>query len=276
MKKRALTVLTVILFIVFVLFFNRIINFAINVEWYKEVGYLSVYFTKLIAIGTLMVPILIICFGTITLYYRSLRKNIVKWRKVVEVDPVRDKLEKKAFYGLNLIVSLMLSYSFAVNYWYTILQFRNAVSFGEKDPIFGLDVSFYVFRLPLIQSLFSTLLSLLLMLLVITFMAYFVVSARNTLDGTIRMKKVPDFKTLQNDIIKFAGKQLAVVAFLFMITLSIGYVLKALSLVFSSTGVTFGASYTDVHVSLVFYKVIVVVSLSSCSGHFHITDEIKG
>jgi uncharacterized protein len=261
LKKRALTVLTVILFIVFILFFNRIINFAINVEWYKEVGYLSVYFTKLIAIGTLMVPILIICFGTITLYYRSLRKNIVKWRKAVEVDPVRDKLEKKAFYGLNLIVSLMLSYSFAVNYWYTILQFRNAVSFGEKDPIFGLDVSFYVFKLPLIQSLFSTLLSLLIMLLVITFMAYFVVSARNTLDGTIRMKKVPDFKTLQNDIIKFAGRQLAVVAFLFMITLSIGYVLKALSLVFSSTGVTFGASYTDIHVSLVFYKVIVVVSL---------------
>jgi uncharacterized protein len=261
LKKRALTVLTVILFILFVLFFNRIINFVINIEWYTEVGYLSVYFTKLIAIGTLMVPILIICFGTITLYYRSLRKNIVKWRKVVEVDPVRDKLEKKAFYGLNLLVSLLLSYSFAVNYWYTILQFRNAVSFGQKDPIFGLDVSFYVFRLPLIQSLFSTMLSLLLLLLVITFMSYFIVSARNTLDGTIRMKKVPDFKTLQNDVIKFAGKQLAVVAFLFMITLSIGYVLKALSLVFSYTGVTFGASYTDIHVSLVFYKVIVVVSL---------------
>jgi len=261
LKKRALTVLAVILFILFVLFFNRIINFAINVEWYTEVGYLSVYFTKLIAIGTLMVPLLIIFFGTITLYYRSLRKNIVKWRKVVEVDPVRDKLEKRLFYGLNLIVSIILSYSFAVSYWYRILQFKNAVSFGQKDPIFGLDVSFYVFRLPLIQSLFSSLLSLLLLLLAITFLSYFIVTARNTLDGTLRMKKVPDFKTLQNDVIKFAGKQLAVVAFLFMITLSIGYVLKALSLVFSSTGVTYGASYTDVHVSLVFYKIIVVVSL---------------
>jgi len=261
LKKRALTVLAVILFILFVLFFNRIINFAINVEWYTEVGYLSVYFTKLIAIGTLMVPLLIIFFGTITLYYRSLRKNIVKWRKVVEVDPVRDKLEKRLFYGLNLIVSIILSYSFAVSYWYRILQFKIAVSFGQKDPIFGLDVSFYVFRLPLIQSLFSSLLSLLLLLLAITFLSYFIVTARNTLDGTLRMKKVPDFKTLQNDVIKFAGKQLAVVAFLFMITLSIGYVLKALSLVFSSTGVTYGASYTDVHVSLVFYKIIVVVSL---------------
>ncbi len=261
MKKRALTVLAVILFMVFFLFFNRIINFVINIEWFKEVGYLSVYFTKLFAIAKLMVPILIVCFVTITLYYRSLRKNIVKWRKVVEVDPVKEKLEKKIFYIANLFVSLLLSYSFATNYWYTILQFGNSVSFNQKDPIFGLDVSFYVFKLPLIQSLFSTMISLLFMLLLITFMSYFLVSARVTLDGTIRMKRMPDFKTLQIDIIKFAGRQLAVVAFLFMITLSVGYVLKAVSLVFSTTGVTFGASYTDIHVSLLFFKVIVVVSL---------------
>ena len=261
MKKRALTVLAVILFMVFFLFFNRIVNFVINIEWFKEVGYLPVYFTKLFAIAKLMVPILIVCFVTITLYYRSLRKNIVKWRKVVEVDPVREKLEKKVFYIANLFVSLLLSYSFATNYWYTILQFGNSVSFNQKDPIFGLDVSFYVFKLPLIQSLFSTMISLLFMLLLITFMSYFLVSARVTLDGTIRMKRMPDFKTLQIDIIKFAGRQLAVVAFLFMITLSVGYVLKAVSLVFSTTGVTFGASYTDIHVSLLFFKVIVVVSL---------------
>lgn len=261
MKKRALTVLAVILFMVFFLFFNRIINFVINIEWFKEVGYLTVYFTKLFAIAKLMVPILIVCFVTITLYYRSLRKNIVKWRKVVEVDPVKEKLEKKIFYIANLFVSLLLSYSFATNYWYTILQFGNSVSFNQKDPIFGLDVSFYVFKLPLIQSLFSTMISLLFMLLLITFMSYFLVSARVTLDGTIRMKRMPDFKTLQTDIIKFAGRQLAVVAFLFMITLSVGYVLKAVSLVFSTTGVTFGASYTDIHVSLLFFKVIVVVSL---------------
>jgi uncharacterized membrane protein (UPF0182 family) len=261
LKKRALTVLAVILFMFFFLFFNRIINFVINIEWFKEVGYLTVYFTKLIAIAKLMVPILIVCFVTITLYYRSLRKNIVKWRKVVEVDPAKEKLEKKVFYIANFLLSLMLSYSFATTNWYTILQFGNAVSFNQKDPIFGLDVSFYVFKLPLIQSLFSTMISLLFMLLVITFMSYFLVSARVTLDGTIRMKRMPDFKTLQNDIIKFAGRQLAVVAFLFMITLSVGYALKAVSLVFSTTGVTFGASYTDIHVSLLFFKVIVVVSL---------------
>ncbi len=264
MKKRALTALAVVLFLLFVLFFNRIVNFVINIEWFKELGYLSVYFTKLKAIALLMVPILIICFVTITLYYRSLRKNIVKWRKVVEVDPVKEKRQKKIFYTVNLIVSLIFSYSFASGYWYTILQFGNAVSFNQKDPIFGLDVSFFVFKLPLIESLYSTMLSLLIMLLVITFLSYFIVSASNTIDGTVRrMKKVPDFKTVQEDVIKFAGRQLAVVAFLFMITLSVGYALKAVNLVYSSTGVTFGASYTDIHVSLLFFKVIVVAALAA-------------
>jgi hypothetical protein len=264
LKKKALTALAVVLFLLFILFFNRIVNFVINIEWFKELGYLSVYLTKLKAIAFLMVPIFLICFVTITLYYRSLRKNIVKWRKVVEVDPAKEKNQKKIFYTANLLVSLLFSYSFASGYWYTILQYGNAVSFNQKDPIFGLDVSFYVFKLPLMESLLSTMLSLLIILLVITFLSYFVVTARNTLDSTVRnIKKVPSFKTLQDDVIKFAGRQLAVVAFLFMITVSLGYALKAVNLVYSTTGVTFGASYTDIHVSLLFFKIIVVAALAA-------------
>lgn len=262
MKKRALTALAVVIFLLFVLFFNRIVNFVINIEWFKELGYLAVYFTKLKAIAILMVPTLIICFAAITLYYRSLRKNIVKWRKVVEVDPAKEKRNSRIFYTVNFLASLLFSYSFASGYWYTILQFTNSVSFNQKDPIFGLDVSFYVFKLPLLESLFSTVISLLIILLVITFMSYFVVSAGKTLDGTVRrMKKVPSFRTIQDDLINFAGRQLAVVAFLFMITVSAGYAIKAVKLVYSTSGVTFGASYTDIHVSLLFFKIIVVASL---------------
>lgn len=264
MKKKALTALAVVIFLLFILFFNRIVSFVIDIEWFKELGYLAVYFTKLKAIAILMVPTLIICFVTIMLYYRSLRKNIVKWRKVVEVDPAKEKQQKKIFYTVNFLVSLLFSYSFASGYWYTILQFQNAVSFNQKDPIFGLDVSFFVFKLPLLQSLFSTAISLLIILLVITFLSYFVVTAGNTIDGTVRrMKKVPSFKSVQDDIIKFAGRQLAVVAFLFMLTLSLGYALKAISLVYSTTGVTYGASYTDIHVSLLFFKVIVVAAAAA-------------
>jgi uncharacterized membrane protein (UPF0182 family) len=97
----------------------------------------------------------------------------------------------------------------------------------------------------------------------ITLISYLIVSDKETLDGAIRMRRVPDFKSLLMDMTRFAGKQIAVLCFLLMIMLAAGYAIKALYLVYSTTGVTFGASYTDIHVSLLFYKIIVVVSLAS-------------
>ena len=40
---------------------------------------------------------------------------------------------------------------FASNRWETWLTWRNAVAFGQSDPILGRDVSFYVFSLPFLQ-----------------------------------------------------------------------------------------------------------------------------
>ncbi len=71
-KKIALGTLIFILALC-IIFLNRIVNFVINVEWFKEVGYLSVYFTKIIAMCKLIVPIFIISFAGIWLYY-NLRK----------------------------------------------------------------------------------------------------------------------------------------------------------------------------------------------------------
>ena len=61
MKNKILnTVLISILLLVVVFFVST--NFIINVQWFKEVGYLNVFFTKLIAICKLFVPIFILYF----------------------------------------------------------------------------------------------------------------------------------------------------------------------------------------------------------------------
>jgi len=260
-RKRTLWLVSIIIVLFCVIFFDKIIGFIINIEWYKEVGYLSVYFTKIIAVLKLMVPIFIISFGIIWIYYKSLRKNIIKWKKVVEVDTRKNKLEKRIFYISNFILSFTISFVFASNFWYTILQFENSVSFNLPDPIFSKDVSFYIFKLPLIESLYGTFLTLLVLLIIITLMAYFVLTAKDKITSGIRMKRMPDIKSINSNITKFAGKQLAVVSSLFMIMISFGYLLRSWNLVYSTKGVTFGASYTDVHVTLVFYKIIIVVSL---------------
>ena len=73
-----------------------------------------------------MVPIFIISFIGIWVYYKSLRISIIKWKKVVEVNTKRNKIEKKIFLYLNIIVSFIISYIFSSTYWYRILQFNNS------------------------------------------------------------------------------------------------------------------------------------------------------
>lgn len=254
--------LIVILFVC-ILFLNKIVDFVINVEWYKEVGYLTVYFTKLIAICKLMIPLFIIIYISIVLYWRSLRLSIIKYRRAFEVNNDKVKNEKRIFIIVNLIVSFLFSYAFAATYWYRILQFNNSVPFNIKDPILNLDVSFYIFKLPLIQSLHSMILSLIIFLGLITLVTYFILSVKDKVIWRNLKKDSGKIDILNSGITRFAGKQLAVLAALVMICVSIGYILKCIGLVYSQKGVTFGAGYTDAHVSLLLYKIIAAASIIS-------------
>nr|WP_206154964.1 UPF0182 family protein [Clostridium muellerianum] len=268
------------IFIIFLGFFfaGKIINFIVNVEWFKEVGYLSVYFTKIAAVFKLMIPMFIISFIGIWIYYKSLRLSIIKFKKVVEVNTKRSSVERKIFFTFNTIISFIMSYIFSANYWYRILQFTNSVKFNTKDPIFNLDVSFYVFKLPLIQSIYAELVTLLMFLVFITFITYFVLSAKDRMYSARNFKKkLNNVSFFNNGLTRFAGKQLAVVSSLIMICVSLGYILKSVNLVYSTRGVAFGASYTDTHVTLLFYKIIIIVALIAAIIMFWsiITSKIK-
>lgn len=262
MKKKLFLSTAIFIILICISFFARIIDLIVNIEWYKEVGYISVYFTKLVAIIKLMIPIFLISFIGIWLYYKSLRLSIIKYKKVVEVNSEKNKIEKRIFFTCNLIISLMISYAFSAAYWYRILQFTNSVKFNIKDPIFNIDISFYVFKLPLIQSIYGAMVSLLGFLVFITFITYSILSAKDKIYSTKNLKRrFSRINLVNGGLTRFAGKQLAVISALIMVCVSIGYMLKAFGLVYSPRGVAFGASYTDVHVSLLFYKIIVVVSL---------------
>lgn len=260
MKKNMVLTTTIVVLVFIIVFLNRIVGFTINIDWFKEVGYLPVYFTKLLAILKLMVPIFIISYVSIWIYYKSLRKSILKWKKAVEVNIKSRKYENKIFIASNVIISFLISYAFSSSYWYTILQFTNATSFNIKDPIFKNDVSFYIFKLPLIEALYGIVMFILVLLVVITLITYLVLNARDRIYSG-ESNPFSNISVFKSGITKFAGRQLAIVSSLIMLLLSLGYLIKSWNLVYSPRGVVFGASYTDVNVSLLFYKVIIVFAL---------------
>lgn len=262
MKKRIALISGILVFILIIAFAKSIVNFIINVEWYKEIGYLNIYFIKIMAVLKLMVPIFLICYLIIWVYYISIKKSIRKYNTVMEVNLKREKIKRRIFIITDLVISFIISYSISCTYWYRILQFSNASSFNVKDPIFNLDVSFYVFRLPLIEAIYGLFMSLVVMLAILTVVLYVFLYLRDSMRYTnlrgLGSFKISDFKS---GITKFAGKQLAVLAAMIFLLLSFGYVIKSWNLVYSPRGVTFGAGYTDAHVSLLFYRILTLACI---------------
>ena len=255
MKNKILnTVLISILLLVVVFFVST--NFIINFQWFKEVGYLNVFFTKLIAISKLFVPIFILYFCVIAIYLFTLRKSI---RSLV--GDTKFKSVKKYFLISNLVISILGAGATATTQWYKILQFTNAVPFGEVDPIFNKDISFYVFKLPLVQSLFSTAISLIIILVLITVIIYLALGFKDKIYQN--KDNVININSKTYGIRKFAGKQLAVLASVLSLLIGCSYLLKSYNLVYSTRGVSYGAGYTDVKITMIFYKVIAIACVIS-------------
>jgi len=126
------------------------------------------------------------------------------------------------------IVTLAMA-SEASGRWMTFLTFRHATPFGLSDPIFGLDVGFYVFRLPFYHFLVGWLLGLTTVALIGTALLYLFAQQ-------IREKT--------------AATHLSVLGALFLAGKAVDYQLQRFALLDSSRGVVFGAGYTDVHARL--------------------------
>jgi hypothetical protein len=251
MRKGKLMVLIIII-LTLIVTLTLSSNFIVDIQWFYEVNYLQVYFTKVVAIGKLFVPIFLIFFAGLVLYLSSLSKNIlpiVGYEKKMKI--------RKTIIFITTMVSGVLAYIIASSQWYRILQFTNSIPFNYKDPIFNMDISFYVFRLPLIQNIYNSIMSLLVIVVLITLFIYFILKTKNKLLKRDRIVNVNS----NEGFINFAGKQLAIVSAIFMIMISLGYVLEAFNLVYSKRGFVYGASYTDVNVTLLFYRAITIAAL---------------
>jgi uncharacterized membrane protein (UPF0182 family) len=81
--------------------------------------------------------------------------NLERYR--AQIEPIR----RWVFLGIISALVYFGGSSGAV-FWSTWLQFRNATPFGVTDPQFGLDISFFAFKLPMYQALISWGISLVL------------------------------------------------------------------------------------------------------------------
>jgi hypothetical protein len=152
---------------------------------------------------------------------------------------------------LGLVVGLQAS-----GLWESFLLWRNRVSFGQRDALFGRDVSFYVFELPFLRAVFGWLFTTLVLTTLL-------VAAGHYILGGIR----PQAET--NRIAPQAQSHLSVLLGIIVALKAWGYWMDKYQLLFSSRGVVAGASYTDVKAQLPALEVLFWVALI-CAALFFV------
>ena len=246
------------LFIFLIFFASLFIGQAVSLYtdwlWFQEVGFTQV-FTKTLALKFFLAAV----FGGFffALIYFNVRfaaqrpqgfrffvqENIIELPSLEIVEP----LLRRLLLPVAALLGLMTAPQ-AAAHWETLLLFLNARPFGLADPLFGLDVGFYVFRFPALVSLYHWLLFALGLVLSATAATYLLYqSLRLTPNGLFLTQR--------------ARAHLFVLLGALLVVKGAGYVLDGFNLLYSTRGASFGAGYTDVYAYLPALRLLAVLSL---------------
>lgn len=261
-KSKGITILLAIVVLV-IAFFSNIAVYFIDYQWFLELGYKEVFFKKLITQLQFFVPSLIVLFVLFYLYLNSINAFSIKHGGVI-LSNVEKKVRNKVFILASLGLSFVLSLVFVLDIWYDFLIFINKASFGIADPIFGRDIGYFIFSLPFLNKLYSFLLVLVFVIAAITLLFnlynFFTTKVTNE-NYDINVRSFNNPKDIYRNILSAASKQLMFLGGLFFLIVAFGFYLRTFDLLYSPRGVAYGASYTDINVTLPSYYIYMGISV---------------
>ncbi len=225
--------------------------------WFQNMGFAQVFTTVLWAKALAFAAFFLIfaLFGGVNLFIARKWGSSTRSVEVITPESPVTTLEN-IFHGrpassmwtvIILIISGMLGLG-ASSSWMTFLQFIHASQFGIADPIFSKDVGFYVFRLPLYNFLQQWCSFALILTIAAVIFSYY-------LDQAVVIR--PDRFYIDSKV----KVHLVTLAGLFALGVAWSYVLKVYGLMYSNSGVAYGASYSDVHAQMPAYRILLILSL---------------
>src|SRR5467141_4390891 len=239
-RRLGLVVLVVVLALLLLLF--NLVPLAAEWLWCQALGSERVFTTRLVAEAVLGVGVGGLVFAFLYVNLRIAQRGLVPNPLVVQfssgataVDVTRllRRLALPTALGLALLFGLG-----AAGGWLGVLQFLHRTPFGVTDAVFGRDVGYYVFTVPVIAGAIGLVIAVTTLTLLATIMLY----------------------ALRRDIIVFrrqvtvepsARLHLAVlIALLFVLIALQAYLVRLPGLLYSTTGPLVGASYADLHAQL--------------------------
>lgn len=176
----------IIIVLLIILLFVALIGWITDFLWFRELTYVSVFLTKLFTQLKIGIPTFIIITFLAYIYLKFLKRGYIK--KVDSDEEVDNKRLNLISWGLAGAFGVVTTYFAVTRLWFQTLQFVNSSDFNIKDPLYHIDISFYVFKLNFIEEINSIIITLIVAFAILTVVYYLILL-------TVRTPKV--FETVE-------------------------------------------------------------------------------
>ena len=231
----------------------QVVPFYTDLLWFGEVGYAGVFWTTLSLQGGLFtavtVGVLVFLWANLAFAARTAAPDVL-WELEDQLGlPGRVVIEPliRRFLPIVLTVIAIVSGLRGSVHWDTVLGYNNAQPFNVTDPVFGRDLGFFVFTLPLWRLVHGWALALVAATMLLTLVLYVL---QRSLVLTTRGPRLA----------AGARTHLLVLGAVLLALKAVGFWLDRFEIVFSPRGFIFGASYTDVNATLPVLGVLAVLA----------------
>ncbi|MDR7434253.1 MAG: UPF0182 family protein [Armatimonadota bacterium] len=254
---RALRWILVILLLLLLVLTPTLSRWYTDWLWFVELGYTQVFWIPFLTRVAVTVGTGAFLFLLLSLNLTPLFRAFPPRSSIIEMFPTgRGVFEQKVrrirpFLRMVAVGVVAFLGGLSVSgRWAMFQQFLHALPFGRKDPIFGLDLGFYFFRLPLYRFLVSWLTSWLLLMLVVVSVGY-VLGLLPLLER--RLWAIP--RRIWNHLLALGGSILLLEGIRFWLD---GY-----EILYSRRGAIFGATFTDLHATLPALRLLALFSAAA-------------
>jgi len=252
-RRRGLAILVPLVALVFVL--PALIQLAAEWLWFQEVGYQRVFTTRLLTETVLALVVGGAVFGFFYGNLRFAQRGVVPEPPLIQVggpgtipvDVTRllRRLALPGAIGLGLLFGLG-----ATRGWLSVQQFLHRVPFGATDPVFGRDLGYYIFTLPLVAGVAGLMTAMTLLTFIAVLFVY--VLRRDVVLAPPRIVNVEPSARLHLAVL---------VALLFLLAAARVFLVRLPALLYSTTGPLVGASYADLHATLPALRLIGIAAV---------------
>ena len=303
-KKNILLVIVAVLFALAVTVLAGV-NYIVDFLWFREMGYTEVFFTKLMSQLKLGIPAFVVCMALIWVYLQGLKRSYYKKVEVVDKSKVSEKALNGIALALSAIFSLLTTLTVISRLWFQILQFTNSTDFNITDPIFNQDIGFYIFKLEFLQELNGLAMNIVSTFIVVTVIFYLILMALrrpevfeeipkteeeqqsgfgkfadqfgkfaqgtpfeetfDQMNQKRQTKKQFDSDNMKQ-LLSIASNQITALGVLFFLMVGVNFFIRQYDILYSGTGIAYGAGFTDITVTLNLYRALMVLSVAAAIG----------